>query len=92
VWRSISGEPREPFEYWDKGSLATIGRGAGIADFGKIHLSGLIAWVSWLTVHIFFLIGFRNRILVFIQWAWAYFTFQSGARLITGKTDFPGEK
>ena len=92
VWRSILGKPREPFEYWDKGSLATIGRGAGIADFGKLHLSGLIAWVSWLTVHIFFLIGFRNRILVFIQWAWAYFTFQSGARLITGKTDFPGEK
>src|SRR3954465_8803580 len=89
IWRSIKGEPRRPFEYFDKGSLATIGRGAGVAEFGRLHLSGLVAWVFWLTVHIFFLIGFRNRVLVFIQWAWAYFTFQSGARLITGKTDLP---
>jgi NADH dehydrogenase len=89
IWRSIKGEPRQPFEYFDKGSLATIGRGAGVAEFGRLHLSGLVAWAFWLTVHIFFLIGFRNRVLVFIQWAWAYFTFQSGARLITGKTDLP---
>jgi NADH:ubiquinone reductase (H+-translocating) len=89
VWRSIQAKPREPFEYWDKGSLATIGRGAGIAEIGRLHLSGLVAWIAWLTVHIFFLIGFRNRVLVFIQWAWAYFTFESGARLITGRTDLP---
>jgi NADH dehydrogenase len=63
-----------------------------VAEFGRLHLSGLIAWIFWLTVHIFFLIGFRNRVLVFIQWAWAYFTFQSGARLITGDTDLPAGK
>ena len=91
VWRSIQGKTREPFEYWDKGSLATIGRGAGIAEIGRLHLSGLVAWIAWLTVHIFFLIGFRNRMTVFIQWAWAYFTSQSGARLITGATDLPEE-
>jgi NADH dehydrogenase len=92
IWRSIKGEPRQPFEYLDKGNLATIGRAAGVAEFGRLHLSGVIAWIFWLTVHIFFLIGFRNRVLVFIQWAWAYFTFQSGARLITGNTDLPAEK
>jgi len=92
IWRSIEGEPRKPFQYLDKGSLATIGRGAGVAEFGRLHLSGLIAWIFWLTVHIFFLIGLRNRLVVFIQWAWAYFTFQSGARLITGRTDLPEGK
>jgi len=92
IWHSVKGKPRQKFEYWDKGSLATIGRGAGIAEIGRLHLSGLVAWVAWLTVHIFFLIGFRNRVLVFIQWAWAYVTFQSGARLITGNTDLPAPK
>lgn len=83
-------EPRPHFHYWDKGSLATIGRAAAIAEFGKIHISGFIAWLSWLFIHIFFLIGFRNRILVFIQWAWSYFTYERGARLITGSTYLPG--
>jgi|SRR5579871_239300 len=78
------------FRYWDKGNLATIGRAAAVADLGKIHISGFIAWVTWLFVHIFFLIGFRNRILVFIQWAWSYFTYERGARLITGSVDLPG--
>jgi NADH:ubiquinone reductase (H+-translocating) len=87
----ISGKPkRAPFKYWDKGSLATIGRAAAIAQFGKIHISGFLAWLSWLFVHIFFLIGFRNRILVFIQWAWSYFTYERGARLITGSNKLPG--
>ena len=81
---------RAPFHYWDKGSLATIGRAAGVAQFGKIHISGFVAWLSWLFVHIFFLIGFRNRILVFIQWAWSYVTYERGARLITGSTYLPG--
>ena len=85
-----SKSARKPFHYWDKGSLATIGRSAGIAQFGKIHISGFIAWLSWLFVHIFFLIGFRNRILVFIQWAWSYVTYERGARLITGSTYLPG--
>ncbi len=84
------GVARAPFHYWDKGSIATIGRAAAVADFGKMHISGFIAWLSWLFIHIFFLIGFRNRILVFIQWAWSYVTYERGARLITGSTDLPG--
>jgi NADH:quinone reductase (non-electrogenic) len=83
----VNGEPTVPFHYRDKGSLATIGRAAGVADFGRIKLSGFIAWAAWLAVHIFFLIGFRNRLLVILQWAWAYVTFQRGARLITGKVE-----
>ena len=81
---------RPKFHYWDKGSLATIGRSAAVAEFGRIHISGFIAWLSWLFVHIFFLIGFRNRLLVFIQWAWSYVTYERGARLITGSTYLPG--
>jgi NADH dehydrogenase len=81
---------RAPFHYWDKGSLATIGRAAAVAEFGKIHISGFLAWLSWLFVHILFLIGFRNRLLVFIQWAWSYVTYERGARLITGSTYLPG--
>jgi NADH dehydrogenase len=81
---------RPAFHYWDKGSLATIGRAAAVAEFGRIHISGYVAWLSWLFVHIFFLIGFRNRLLVFIQWAWSYVTYERGARLITGSTYLPG--
>ena len=82
--------PRPPFHYWDKGSLATIGRAAAVAEFGKIHISGFIAWLAWLFVHILFLIGFRNRVLVFIQWAWSYVAYERAARLITGSTYLPG--
>jgi NADH dehydrogenase len=81
---------REPFHYRDRGSLATIGRAAAVAQFGKVHISGYIAWLAWLCIHVFFLIGFQNRILVLIQWAWSYFTNERGARLITGGTDLPG--
>jgi NADH dehydrogenase len=80
----LAGEPRKPFHYWDKGSLATIGRAAAVAEFGKIHISGFLAWLSWLFIHIFFLIGFRNRVIVMFQWAWSYFTYERGARVITG--------
>ena len=80
----LAGNPRVPFRYVDKGSLATIGRAAAVAQFGKLHISGYLAWLSWLFIHIFFLIGFRNRILVMIQWAWSYFTYDRSARLITG--------
>lgn len=86
----LAGHARRNFRYWDKGSLATIGRAAAIAQFGKIHISGFVAWLAWLFVHIFFLIGFRNRVLVFIQWAWSYVTYERGARLITGSTELPG--
>lgn len=81
---------RAPFHYWDKGNLATIGRAAAVAQFGKIHISGFLAWLAWLFVHIFFLIGLQNRVLVMIQWAWSYFTYERGARLITGSTNLPG--
>jgi NADH:ubiquinone reductase (H+-translocating) len=90
IRRDLAGKPREPFNYWDKGTLATIGRNAAIAKFGQIHISGFIAWLSWLFIHIFFLIGFRNRLLVFIQWFWSYVTYERGARLITGDTTLPG--
>ncbi len=83
-------EPREPFHYRDKGSLATIGRAAAVAQFVKIHISGFLAWLAWLFIHILFLIGFQNRALVLIQWAWSYFTYERGARLITGSTNLPG--
>lgn len=84
VLRAIRGEPRRPFHYVDKGSLATIGRAAAVAQLGRVHLSGWIAWMAWLLIHIAYLIGFRNRAVVLLQWAWAWFTFERGARLITG--------
>ena len=90
IARDIAGRARVDFKYRDKGSLATIGRAAAIAQFGKLHISGFVAWLAWLFIHIFFLIGFRNRILVFIQWAWSYVTYERGARLITGSTELPG--
>jgi NADH dehydrogenase len=79
----LRGRPLPKFRYRDRGSLATIGRSAAVADFGKIHLSGFIAWMMWLLVHLMNLVGFRNRLLVFVQWAWSYFTFDRSARLIT---------
>jgi NADH dehydrogenase len=81
--RALRGEPRLPFRYRDKGLLATIGRGAAVAAVGRARLSGLPAWLAWLFVHIYFLIGFRNRLAVLLQWAWSYLTFERGARLIT---------
>ena len=89
IARDLQGKPRKNFHYVNKGSLATIGRAAAIAQFGKIHISGFLAWLSWLFVHIFFLIGFRNRLIVLIQWAWSYFTYERGARLITGDQTLP---
>jgi NADH dehydrogenase len=79
----IEGRPRRAFHYWDKGQLAVIGRGRAVADIWKLHFGGFLAWLIWTFVHIFFLIGFRNRMLVMIQWAWSYLTFGRGARLIT---------
>src|SRR5213596_1025438 len=79
----IEGRKPQRFRYWDKGSMATIGRNKAVADLNLVHLSGLPAWLVWLFVHIIFLVGFRNRLAVLFQWAWAYFTFNKGARLIT---------
>lgn len=85
IAREIESDERKPFHYRNKGSLATIGRARGVADFGKIRFGGFLAWFAWLAVHIFYLIGFRNRILVFISWAWSYVSFRRGARIITGQ-------
>jgi len=90
IARDIKGRPRAPFRYHDRGMLATIGRAAAVADFGKVRLTGFPAWIAWLFVHIMFLIGFRNRLLVMIEWAWSYWTYERAARLITGDTRLPG--
>jgi NADH dehydrogenase len=79
----IEGRKPQRFWYWDKGSMATIGRNKAVADLNFVHFSGFPAWLVWLFVHILFLVGFRNRLVVLIQWAWAYVTFNKGARLIT---------
>lgn len=83
IRRRLAGLPTEPFHYWDKGNLATIGRNRAIADIRGFRLAGFGAWLVWLWVHIFFLIGFQNRFRVAMQWAWSYFRFDRGARLIT---------
>jgi NADH dehydrogenase len=82
--RLHSAERIEPFSYRNYGNLATIGRKAAVIDFGWIRLHGFVAWLIWMVAHVYFLIGFRNRIIVALNWLWAYFTFQRGARLITG--------
>ncbi|MCL2447536.1 MAG: NAD(P)/FAD-dependent oxidoreductase [Polyangiaceae bacterium] len=86
IKRTIAGKERRAFEYVDKGSMATIGRKRAIAQLGRVHLSGFIAWLTWLVVHIFYLIGFKNRLVVLIVWAWSYLTYRRGARLIAGYT------
>ncbi len=86
IKKTLEGKPRAPFRYVDKGSLATIGRAAAVADFGAFKMSGYLAWLAWFAIHIFFLIGFRNRFVVMFQWAWSYMTYDRGARLITGDT------
>jgi len=81
----LAGKPAPgPFRYRDYGTLATIGRRAAVADFGWVQMKGTLAWLLWGAVHISFLIGFRNRLIVMLDWIWSYLTFQSGARLITG--------
>ena len=90
IARDFEHQPRRNFHYHDKGSLATIGRAAAVAQIGKWKLSGYFAWLAWLFIHILFLIGFRNRLIVMIQWAWSYLTYERGARLITGSNELPG--
>ena len=84
ILRALRGAPLEPFHYRDYGNMATIGRGSAVADIGPVKASGLFAWLIWLFIHIFWLIGFRNRIAVLSEWAWSYITFQRRVRLITG--------
>ena len=91
VERLVRGLPTRPFHYVNYGNMATIGRGAAIADFGRVHLSGFIGWLAWLFIHIMKLVGFRNRAAVFFEWGWAYVTYQRSARLITELSKPPGE-
>jgi NADH:ubiquinone reductase (H+-translocating) len=85
ILRDLAGEPRGEFRYADKGQMATIGRKRAIVQTGKLRFGGVLAWWAWLLIHIYYLTGFRNRVLVLIQWAWSYLTFSRGARLIVGK-------
>jgi NADH:ubiquinone reductase (H+-translocating) len=83
---AVSGT-RKPFRYWNKGNLAVIGRASAVADFGFLKLSGFFAWVTWLFIHLLYIVEFENRILVFLKWGIQYFTFSRGSRLITGAAD-----
>jgi NADH:quinone reductase (non-electrogenic) len=87
ILRKTAGAPTEPFQYHDKGNMAIIGRGSAVAVLGHLQIAGFAAWCLWLFVHIFQLIGFRNRLVVMIQWAAAYMTFQRSVRLITNRND-----
>jgi NADH:quinone reductase (non-electrogenic) len=89
ILRAIAGRPLEPFRYRNYGNMATIGRGSAVADVGPVKASGFLAWLFWLFLHIFWLIGFRNRFVVLTEWAWAYLTFQRRVRLITGEKLWP---
>ena len=85
ILRDLKGEKREPFHFVDKGQMATIGRSRAILEIGRLRLAGSIAWVLWLIIHIYYLTGFKNRLLVVAQWAWSYLTFGRGARLIVNR-------
>jgi NADH dehydrogenase len=89
ILRAIGGKPLESFRYRNYGNMATIGRGSAVADVGPVKASGFLAWLFWLFLHIFWLIGFRNRFVVLTEWAWAYLTFQRRVRLITGEKLWP---
>lgn len=91
IRRHLSKKPLETFRYRDRGSMATLGRSAAVAEIGRLHMSGLPAWLSWLCIHIFFLIGYRNRFVVLFEWAKSYLTFQRSARLILHESTDPGE-
>jgi NADH dehydrogenase len=84
ILADLRKRPRQPFSYFDKGQLAVIGRGQAVAEIGRFRFGGFLAWMIWALVHIAFLIGHRNRVIVMLQWWWAYTTFHRGARLITG--------
>jgi NADH dehydrogenase len=81
-----SRAPRPPFKYWDKGTMATIGRSKAVAQVGTLKLSGLLAWLAWLSLHLVFLIGFRNKITVMVDWMFSYFAYKRGARIIMNES------
>ncbi len=85
ILADLKGKPRQDFKYWDKGMMATVGRKKAVLQAGKIKMTGPLAWLAWLFIHVYYLIGFRNRFVVCMQWAWSYFTYKRGARLIVSK-------
>jgi NADH dehydrogenase len=85
IRQEIAGHSRKPFHFVDKGQMATIGRSRAVVEVGRFKLSGFVAWMMWLVVHIYFLTGFKNRLFVVLQWAWSYLSFRRGARLIVNK-------
>jgi len=85
ILEEVRGMPRQQFRYFDKGFMATIGRARAVAQLGRLRLSGLIAWLMWVFVHLWYLVGFRNRLAVFTNWIWAYIVARHGARVITGR-------
>jgi NADH dehydrogenase len=89
IRHALKQEPLEPFRYRDYGTMATIGRGAAVGDISGIKISGFPGWLFWIFLHIFWLIGFRNRIVVMSEWAWSYLTMQRRVRLITGERLWP---
>jgi NADH dehydrogenase len=89
IEQRLAGKKIAPFHYLDKGNLTTIGRAAAVADLGWLSLSGLPAWIIWLFVHLLYIVEFQNRLLVLMQWAWLYITYDRSARLITGKNPLP---
>jgi NADH dehydrogenase len=92
ILRTLQQRERKPFRYRNKGDLATIGRHRAIADFGRFTVTGVLAWWFWLFLHIMYLAGFRNRVIVLVEWGYSYFTHQRGARLITGTTSGAGPR
>ncbi|MFZ4102219.1 MAG: hypothetical protein ACOYKR_09695 [Sphingobacterium thalpophilum] len=81
----INKEQPEPFKYFDKGSMATVGRNLAVVDIGKIHFQGIFAWFVWMFVHLMSLAGFRNKVVTFVNWVWSYFSYDRGTRLIIRK-------
>lgn len=91
IRRRLNGATSKPFRYFDKGNMAVIGRAAAVAEIGKLHVSGLLAWLLWLFIHLMYLVQFSNRLLVFVHWGFLYLTFNRGARLITGERETGGK-
>jgi NADH dehydrogenase len=89
--RKLRGQPSKPFRYLDLGTMATIGRAAAVAQIGDLHLTGFLGWLTWLFIHIMYIVAFENRVLILIQWAWNYLTRNRAARLITGRTPLAGQ-
>ena len=89
ILRAKTGVPPEPFRYFDKGFMATIGKARAVAQLGRLRMTGFVAWLSWVVVHLWYLVGFRNRLVVFLNWFWAYVVSSHSARIISGRSTRP---